>query len=514
MKKIHRIYILILLAIAGMTSCHDELNVDPHTFVSDDIYYKTESQIKSGVNGIYNKLQDLYNGGDGSLYAITEMRADNTDYQYYDLDRGIQQREEINDFLMTATNLYSRYTWDNLYNAIQQANVLIDHIGDATISDPKVKAQYEGEARFIRALLYFHLVRLYGEVPLRDKATTGPKDAFTAQKASVEQLYAFILEDVSFAVNNLPAKYTGADLGRATQGAALTLQGEIYLTRKDYQNAITSLNKVASLGYELMADYADIFSPSNKNNSESVFEIQYSSAQNRASNYIYSWGPRRGRADLIGIGGSGDISGSNSPTSDIINAYEPGDKRKEASIAYWVSVENSAYQESFGPDLDSAVFINKFYHAGTYTIDGRADENWPVYRYAYVKLLLAEALNEAGQGENALPLLNEVRRRAGLDNITGTDQASLREAIFKEQRVEVAFENHRWYQLLRTGRAIEIMTVHGEAEKARMRANAAKLNQVCHLSDVSFDIQPYKLLLPIPERECRLNGFDNNPGWY
>jgi hypothetical protein len=514
MKKIHQFYLIMILASGMATGCHDELNVDPHTFVSDDIYYKTESQIQSAVNGIYNKLQDLYNGGDGSLYALAEMRADNTAFQYYDLDRGIQQREEINDFLMTATNLYSRYTWDNLWNAIQQANVVIDHIDGATYNNQNKKGQYEGEARFIRALIYFHLVRLYGEVPLKDKAATGPQDAFSDRKASVEELYSFIMADVDFAVNNLPVNYTGADIGRATQGAALTLQGEIHLTRHDYPNAITAFNRVTTLGYELVPEYAGIFQPNNKNSVESIFEIQYSASLNRASNYIYQWGPRRGRAELIGIGGSGDIAGSNSPTLDIINAYEPGDRRKEASIAYWVSEENSTYQESFGPEMDSAAFINKFYHAGTYAIDGRADENWPVYRYGHVKLLLAEALNEAGRGSEALPLLNEVRRRAGLEDITVTGQEALREIIFREERVEVAFENHRWYQLLRTGRAIEIMTAHGDMEKARLQAAAARLQQVCHLSNEAYNILPYKLLLPLPERECRLNGFENNPGWY
>ncbi|MDR2120002.1 MAG: RagB/SusD family nutrient uptake outer membrane protein [Tannerella sp.] len=94
------------------------------------------------------------------------------------------------------------------------------------------------------------------------------------------------------------------------------------------------------------------------------------------------------------------------------------------------------------------------------------------------------------------------------------DQEALREMIFHEQRVEVAFENHRWYQLLRTGRAIEVMTAHGNAEKARLQANAAKLKQVCHLSNEAYNILPYKLLFPLPERDCRLNGFENNPGWY
>lgn len=521
MKKL--IINLFLIAVIILTACDNKLNVDPYTFASDKTYYKTEGEIGSAVNGIYNKLQSLYNsGGNEAIYTLTEMRADNTDFQYFETDRGPQQREDINDFLMTASNIYNEAVWNTIYSGIQQANAVIGRIGDVPFKDENLKKQYEGEARFIRALLYFHLVRLYGEVPLRDKASTGPGDAFTSERASVESLYAFIKEDVLFAIDNLPTKYTSkAEVGKATKGAAYSLAGEIFLTLHDYDNAVKYLTEVTKLGYDLVKGengYASLFNPQNKNNKESIFEIQFSAAlDGENSSYIFSFAPRDSRSTLINSSWTGAMAGVNAPTLDIIQAYEPGDLRKEASIDFFVSPLNRVYQESFGANLtpagDSAVYIKKYYHP-PYTINGRSDENWPVYRYAYIKLILAEALNELGRTSEAIPLINEVRQRAGLKDLPSLSKDELREAVFNEIRIEVAFENHRWYQLLRTGKAIDVMTEHGKKEKARLNEAAKKLGQICHLIDAAYDIKPHKLLFPIPERECRLNGFENNEGWH
>jgi hypothetical protein len=422
---------------------------------------------------------------------------------------------------MTSSNLFNQDVWNMINSGIQQANVVIGNIAGAEFTNEALRNQYEGEARFLRGFLYFHLVRLYGEVPLRDKATTGPQDAFTPKRASVDEIYDFIKKDILFAIENLPAKYTSdGDKGRLTKGAAYTLMGEIYLTLHDYQNAVTNLTEVTKLGYDLIRGengYTNLFDPQHKNNMESIFEIQYSSSlDNENSVFIFSFAPRDSRSTLINPAWTGVMTGTNTPTLDILLAYEPGDRRRDASVDFFIDPRNIEYLESFGGDLsiagDSAVYIKKYYHP-PYTINGRANENWPVYRYGYVKLILAEALNEIGHSDEALVLLNDVRDRAGLKPLTGTDQDFLRKAIFKEERVEVAFENHRWYQLLRTGRAIEVMTEHGKQQKARLQEAAKKLGKVCHLIDAAYDIKPHKLLFPLPERECRLNGFPNNEGW-
>lgn len=490
-------YSILFLVLLTASSCHNILDVEPYTFSSDVNYYQNEGQILRAVNGAYGSLQELYTAD--YFWAMTEMVADNTNYQFDESDRGAQQREEIDEFLITTTNNYVNNAWNMLYRNIMQANIIIDRIDPVEFSDEALKARYKGEAQFLRALQYFHLVRLFGQVPLLVNEVESPESAFSGGRASVDEVYAQIEADANAAIASLPESYTGNNIGRATKGAALTLLGEVYLTRKNYSQAVSTFQQVLGLGYSLVGNYANNFDPAFKNNSESVFAVQFDAAlQTEASNFIFMFGPRNAKNQLIGF--PGNLGGSNIPTPSIYRAYEEGDVRRDASIARFTDPSNSRFEESQAFDGDIP-FINKYYHP-PFLEDGRANENWPVYRYSHVLLMLAEAMNEAGTGD-PYPHLNAVRERAGLASLSGLGQDALREAISREQRVELAFENHRWFQLLRTGQAVEVMTEHGIEEKARLN----------RLSDASYNIQPYKLLFPIPAREIRLNGFEQNPGW-
>jgi tetratricopeptide (TPR) repeat protein len=499
----------LILGLWGLTACEKELDVQPHAFSSGDNYYETEGQIQRAVNGVYGQLQTLYGGnvtlipgGVGENFAwhsMTEMVSDNTTYQYAAANRGAQQREEIDEFLINSSNNYVQQVWAYLYAGIQQTNIIIDRIEGVTFANQATKDQYLGEAKFLRALSYFHLVRLFGPVPLRLQEVKAPAEAFIGERAPEDQVYTQILADAQEAVAKLPATYPAAQKGRATKGAALTLLGEVYLTRKEYAQAVAALQQVTTLGYALVPNYADVFDPKNKNNAESVFEIQFGAGvEGEYSSFIYGFGPYNASLGLTGF--SGTLQGINIPTPDMVNAYEEGDTREAASIAYFQDPSNAEFQERF-PD-GSIPYVKKFYHP-PYAILNRTDENWPVYRYGYVVLLLAEALNEAGQTGEALPFVNMVRARAGLASLSGLGQDALREAVFREQRVEVAFEGHRWFQLLRTGRAVAVMTAHGQQEKQRL----------ARLSPASYNVQPFKLLFPVPLREIRLNGFAQNAGW-
>ncbi|GEP92082.1 Starch-binding associating with outer membrane [Chitinophaga terrae (ex Kim and Jung 2007)] len=494
--KSARTYLTIFTS-ALLCACNHLLDVKPNSFSSGNNYYNTEEQILRAVNGCYGSMQTLYTG---DFWAMTEMRADNTNYQYDESDRGAQQREEIDEFLTTPSNNYINTVWSQLYYNIQQTNVVITRIDGVKFKSDETKQQYLGQAKFLRAFNYFHLVRLFGGVPLLLKEVGGPDEAITPKKSTAEEVYTQIIADVTDAVNSLPPSYPSSERGRITKGAALTLLGEIYLTRKEYAKAITALQEVTKLNYTLMTDYADCFDPAKKAaNTEAIFEIQYNSGlETESSNFIFNFGPRNGKKDLTGF--NGNLGGVNIPTPSIVNAYEAKDKRKAASIYMYDSPTNAAFAESvaFGGKLP---LIKKFYHP-PYALDGRANENWPVYRYAQVLLMLAEAMNESGTGD-PYPHLNAVRQRAGLDPVNGLGQAALRDTIFHETRVELAFEDNRWYQLLRTGKAISVMTQHGKEEKQRLT----------RLSPASYNIQPFQLLYPIPEREIRLNGYEQNPGW-
>ena len=491
-----KIYLTALLSI-GFLACDDSLDVEAETFVSGSAYYKNAEQVESAVNGAYSALQDLYTNQ--NLWFFTETRSDNTTYQYNPSNRCCITREQIDDFLDNSTNSYTEGLWNGLYNGVQQTNVIIDRVNGMDILDETEKNQFIGEAKFLRGLFYFHLVRLFGDIPLRVEEVAFPSDAFTDKKATREQVYNQIILDVQDAIAKFPEQYAGTDVGRATKGAALTLLGDIYLTLKDYPNAIENLKKVTQLGYQLVPEYADIFDPTNKNNSESIFEVQYNSGvEGEFSNFIYNFGPFSAGLYLTGF--QGQLGGLNIPTPSIINAYEAGDKRKNASIGYYSDPVNSNNFESFPGD--SIPFIKKYHHP-PYEIVGRTNENCPVYRYAGALLMLAEALNEEGETGEAAVYLNLVRERAGLKPLIGLGQDAFKDVVYHEERVELAFENKRWYDLLRTDRAIEVMTEHGIEERERL----------ARVGSESFVIEPYKLVYPIPQSEIRLNGFEQNLGY-
>lgn len=489
-------YILLAFGLLSLSSCNHLLDVKPYSFSSGDNYYENEGQVLRAVNGVYGRLQGLYTS---DFWAMTEMVSDNTNYQYDETDRGAQQREEIDEFLITSSNTYINTIWATLYSVVQESNVILSRIDKVPFTDEGLKKRYIGEVKFIQALTYFHLVRLFGEIPLHTTEVANPTDAFKDGKASVDEVYAVIVQHAKDAVASLPDSYDKNNAGRITKGAALTLLGDVYLTRKQYAEAASTFQEVTKLGYALLPDYANCFNPNNKNNEESIFEVQYDqSVEGENSNFIYMFGPRNGKLKLVGY--SGNLGGSNIPTPSIYNLYETGDVRKDKSIALFDDPSNTQYQEAvaFGGKIP---FIKKFYHA-PYIEDGRSNENWPIYRYGHVLLLLAEAQNEAGVGD-PYTNLNLVRKRAGLKPLMGLTKEGLRDAIAKEQRIEVAFEDHRWYQLLRTGKAEEVLNAHGVEEKKRLS----------RLSSASYSVQPFKLLFPIPQREVLTNGIPQNTGY-
>src|SRR5690606_17496535 len=187
-------YIILSLGIWSLTSCNHLLEVDPYTFSSGNTYYENEAQVLRAVNGVYGRLQGLHTS---DFYALTEMRADNTNYQYSESDRGAQQREEIDEVLITSSNNFVNTAWANLYGSVAQANVILTRIDNVTFSDDKLKGRYVAEVKFLRSFAYFHLVRLFGEIPLHTVEVTSPQGAFTdGKKSSVDEVYNVIIEDL------------------------------------------------------------------------------------------------------------------------------------------------------------------------------------------------------------------------------------------------------------------------------------------------------------------------------
>ena len=498
------------LALAG---CRDVLDVQPKTFYGTTNFYQTPAQMDQAILGVYARLQTVYGSGGGSpiagngaLWALTEMRSDNTTYQFNPSDRSNLPTENLDEFLVTPDNGPVNGVWANSYAPINEANTILDRIDAVPYTDQAAKDRVIGEAKFNRALHYFNLVRLFGDVPLLLHEVTSYSNAFTPKRTPTDSVFAQIIADATDAIAKLPARSAlpASQLGRATKGAAAMLLADVYMTRKNWQEAANTLQSVTAMGYTLVTPYERNFDPATKNGAESIFEVQYTDAVvGQGSSYIYRFAPFNSGAALTA--GPTDAvtlnqAGWNIPTRDLIASYEPGDKRRDASIGFYRNASNTQYTDVVIGD--SIPYVKKY--AQPFTQPGRQSNDFPIYRYAETLLLYAEALNELGRTAEAYPFVNQVRARAGLAPLAaGLSQAAFRDAVAHEERVELAFEDKRWFQLLRLGTAVQVLNAHGAALKA----------STTRRSSVSYNVQPYMLLYPIPLREISLNSFAQNPGY-
>jgi hypothetical protein len=381
------------------------------------------------------------------------------------------------------------------YNALYNINNALAKLKNATTIADSVSAKFEGQLKFLRAYYYFELTQYFGDVILITEPLEVPSKAWDYQRVPQAQVYTQIETDLKDAVSMLPVRYIGADIGRVTKGAALALLGKVYLTEKKYPDAVTTLQQVLPLGYSLVPNYADVFDPQKKNGPESIFEVQYQGGNDLGewSSFIYTFAPHLSKDAVTGWPQS-NPGGWNIPTNDMIASYEAGDLRKAASI---------------GLDFKSPItgdvvpYIKKYDHP--HAIYGRTDDDWPVLRYSDVLLMLAEAINEAtGPTTEAFGYLNQVRKRADLPALSGLDKEAFRTKVLHERRVELAFENWRWFDLKRTqtpDQLTQFLNAYGAVEKA----NPTVSRQGTPYSSGDYVFQSYEVLYPIPNNEILVN---------
>jgi len=463
-------YIVAWLLGISLTSCQkDFLTVVPETSLSSATFFKTQADFQQAVNATYVPLRDMFNS---RAWVLEEMHSDNTYYARNTLYGAVDPTENVADFAVPTANgvtandnVLQQYRLN--YQIIARANQILSSI-DGVDFDADAKKNLKGQALFLRAFAYFDLVRLFGKVPLHLTPVMTREDA-ALPLSTTEEIYAQIEKDATEASTSLLNK-AKQEAGRVTSGTAKTLLANLYLTQKKWPQVEALMKDVITNdGYALMPDYNDAFSytSSNKNNAESVFEVQYmEGTAGYNGSFLYSFIPSPITIDeLKPITGTSNTQptsqeSNNIPTPDLIAAYETGDKRKDISIGY-VTLSQSLRENKTYP------YIKKY--ARTHALHGNTGQNWPVYRYAEVLLFMAESLNEQGKTGEAATYLNQVRARAGLAATTASSQADMREAIFKERRVELAFENKRWFDLTRTGRVKEIIGAYG----AKVKANPA-----------------------------------------
>ena len=477
-------YNLIAIALLGFSfsSCSDFLEQNPQTDLSENDFYKTADDILSAVNGVYSSLQegDIY----GNWYVFGEIPSDNTRNQ---LSGSVTTQNEFDQFYIDTQNSMIANFWKAAYKVINRTNTVLGRIDGIEINT-ELANRYKLECKFIRALMYFNLVRVYGDVPLILKEIS-ISESYDILREPKENVYNQIIADLKEA-QDLPVSYSTAEDGRATQGAAKALLANVYMTLHKYAEAETILAEIINSGqYSLLENtpgslnidgYKNVFSPVNHNSKEGIFEIQFlKGGYGEGSNYANNFAPENSGTNVVAVGGTG---GNNIPEMDIYNAYEEGDLRRDfsMSLGYYDNRKNNEWVESR--------YVCKFMDVPYKNND--ASNNYPVIRYADVILMYAEALNQNGKTAEACKYLNMTRRRGfGYQttetspvDLQTTDKAQFALMVEQERRVELAFENHRWFDLIRTGRAVEVMRSKG--------FSLNETNLICPIPQKQIDVNP------------------------
>jgi hypothetical protein len=477
MKKIHKSIAIKTICLglafsAVLAACNNYLDVKPQGQIDEEASISDPEAAQNLVTGIYNNLW-LGNVHGFPFIGVTNIASDDAD-KGSNPDDAAATQGALDNLTMDANTTTLNDIWSGYYQAIARANKAIQVLESAAIDDA-TKSRLQGESRFLRAYLYFNLVRFFGGVPLVDKVLT-PQEATSDQyqtKASKDAIYQFITADLEFALANLPVKgASGSQAGRATKGAAAGMLAKVSLYRQNWQRAYSLTDSIITgqVGtYGLLDDYANVWRETGENSIESLFEVQAGiNASCDAAIDVYSvcQGPRaggeRGWADLgWGFGG---------PSQSLLDAYEAGDKRKDATIIT-VAAGGAVLWDGFRvPGRDSVEndrYNYKAYHSRTREqYCGNADrlpKNLRILRYGEVLLIHAEAALALGNMGAAVTDITALRTRAGL-----APKGSLtRQDIWHERRVELGMEHDRFFDLVREdalvpGTAAAAFRVHGK----------------------------------------------------
>jgi starch-binding outer membrane protein, SusD/RagB family len=456
-----------LLLLLFTTGCKKTfLDVPTQGQTPAEQFFLSEADATKAVNAMYANLREWKQVAFAPI-AVESVGSDDAEKGSDPSDATFMNN--FDNFTATSTEGALADFWNGMYQEINLCNQVLDNI-PAINMDANLKSRYLAEAKFIRAYEYFRLVRAFGDVPLRLHL---PKDAsaYNIPRAPKADVYKAIEQDLDDAAAVLPQTYAGADVGRATKGAALALHAKVamYQTKPDdpdktkWNQVLTLTNQVMTLGYSLFPNYEQLFRVQNENSSESIFEIQAALIPGNpgASNSQYS--------QVQGVRGvTGGGWGFNVPTQDLVNEYEAGDPRKDATIIF--RGETTPEGDAIPNTVTNPMYNQKSYVPFSMYVSGYnegAQQNIRVIRYADVLLMNAEAANEVGQTTQALASLETVRARARggnnaiLPKVTTTDKAQLRNAIWHERRVELAMEFDRYFDVIRQGRGATVFGPKG-----------------------------------------------------
>jgi starch-binding outer membrane protein, SusD/RagB family len=498
MKKIF----LAATTILALSSCTKDLNQVPISSSTTETFYTQPNDFIQGSNAVYNALRAY---PDRQL-NLSETRSDNL---YAVSDGGVRDWEGINSFHKTiAGNVYVAEAWSANFNGVYKANVLLEQLkkNGSIITDAALKARLEAEAKFLRAFFYFDLVRWFGKLPIVDHPLTAT-EALGLPRSPVSDVYTLIVADLQFAAANLPDVYAAADKGRATKYAAKGLLALVYMTRSgpayaidgpglgvnEWSQALSLLNEIiASNKYSFSASYSNIFSFTNENNAEVVFDVQFITGSNPVLGATFPWVLVPDNWFLsLGKAVQGGLT-IRPVSANLLNAYAAADTRKAFSIQTGFTYNGVAETRSFF----------KKYVDLTKVPANRLD--WPinfiVQRYTDILMLKAECILHSATGGTQAEvdaIVNQVRVRAGLP---GTLVNVTLAQLLDERRKEFAGEGSRWHDLVRNGLVETTMAAWIPVE------------------DVQHQMQPFTknyIIYPVPQAEldAKIGLYSQNAGY-
>ncbi|WP_345765959.1 MULTISPECIES: RagB/SusD family nutrient uptake outer membrane protein [Chryseobacterium] len=437
MKKIF----LTLSILSLMISCNDDftdIKDEGQTEVTN--FFTTQDDAMQATSAIYSFLRSWENSGFPAQYVFG-VTGD-------DVEKGSNPGDAsfinaYDNFTFSVSDDGVRGYWIGQWQAVNRANQVITNVPKIDM-DATLKNRLVAEAKMLRAYFYFNLVRIYGGVPIFDGLPEGGN--YLKPRNSAAEVYNFIVSDLTAAAAVLPQTYSAADRGRVTKGGALGLLSKVYLYMKDYQKAYDASNQVIAMGYSLDPDFNHLFRPAGEFGTESVFEVNCDcSAAFGGSQYAEVQGVR----NQFGWGFF-------TPTQELENAFEPGDIRKELTILREGETTPEGDLIKKGDPQAGNMWNQKVYVPSSLNNNAcgyGSIQNIRILRFADILLINAEAANELGNTSAAITNINKVRTRAQLPNTTASTQSALRTAIWQERRVELAMENDRFPDLVRTGQA-------------------------------------------------------------
>ncbi|WP_139240244.1 RagB/SusD family nutrient uptake outer membrane protein [Fodinibius roseus] len=495
-------YLLLLgFIVLVVSGCGDFLSQSDPTSFTDQNYYTQPAHAEAAVNAIYEDLRAVRGGGfGGAPWLMTEFQTGLANTELGQATNSLDIRALDN----SADNGYGQTYWNSHYRGIANANEALANIPDIPQMDGVNQNRLLGEARFLRAYYYYNLVRLFGDVPLILEPVGLNSELLEPERTSAAEVYDAIVEDLMWVEQNSGLTFND-ESGRVTMGAVKTLLSSVYLTmagypleggEQYYQLARDKASEVMDSGeYHLFDNYADLHSYDTENSGEHIFMVQFNREIIDHNGLQYVTLPYNQDISLFSAETGGIFA-----QEEFVDSYEQGDKRTEEKQFYYREFSKVSDRET--PINLGGWYLYKFFDQEANTATAVSGLNWPLFRYAEVLLIYAEAENEvSGPTLSAHEAVNKIRRRAEVPELSGLSQADFREAVWKEKWHELSYENKTWFDMVRLRRAYNVET--GEFE-----------NYVGHTFVYGPTLSERELLFPIPATERRNNeNLTQNPGY-